>query len=127
MVRLWDATTNQPLRTLQGPTAVALVVAWAADSQSVASGSDDGTVRVWDARTGAQHTVVLSLRNNQGVAITADGHYRGAGGVDRELVYVVQTEKGQDTFAPEEFTRKYSWNNDASRVTLTAPDTARKR
>ena len=46
----------------------------------------------------------------------ADGHYRGSPGVEDELLYVVQTDRGQETLAPEEFTKQYGWKNDPQKV-----------
>ena len=36
----------------------------------------------------------------------------GSPGVEKEFVYVVQTDTGQETLAPEEFALKYGWKND---------------
>ncbi len=33
-------------------------------------------------------------------------------------MHVVQTEAGQETLTPEEFAKRYGWNNDPSRVRL---------
>jgi WD40 repeat protein len=54
MVRLWDARTGQPLRTLQGHSFGVLSVSWSPDGHTLASGSYDHMVRLWDARTGQQ-------------------------------------------------------------------------
>ncbi|MCY2991908.1 MAG: hypothetical protein NTY19_29125 [Planctomycetota bacterium] len=40
----------------------------------------------------------------------------GSPGVEKEFVYVVQTDAGQETLKPEEFTRKYGWKNDSSKA-----------
>jgi hypothetical protein len=42
---------------------------------------------------------------------------RGAPGLGTQLVYVVQTEHGQETLAPEAFAKKYGWKNDPSKAT----------
>jgi hypothetical protein len=62
---------------------------------------------------------VLLKEDDQVPAISAEGHYRGETGVEVELVYVVQTEKGQDTLTPAEFAMKYRWRNSPTAVRLT--------
>ena len=40
-----------------------------------------------------------------------EGHYCGTSRVEPELLYVVQTDDGQETLTPEEFRKKYGWKN----------------
>jgi hypothetical protein len=49
-----------------------------------------------------------------------EGHYRAEPPqiIDRDFVYVVWTDQGQDLRTPEEFARKYSWKNDPEKVHL---------
>jgi formylglycine-generating enzyme required for sulfatase activity len=44
------------------------------------------------------------------------GHWRGAPGLEKELVYVVQTDAGQETLTPEGFAKKYGWKNDPAKA-----------
>lgn len=48
-VNIWDAATGQEILTLRGHMDVVTSVAVSADGKHIASGSLDGTVRVWDA------------------------------------------------------------------------------
>ncbi|MCY2990547.1 MAG: WD40 repeat domain-containing protein [Planctomycetota bacterium] len=69
-------------------------------------------VRLHRIADGALLRTVVSLRDHQYAVISPEGHFAGSPDVEREFVYVVQTDTGQETLTPEEFTRKYGWTND---------------
>jgi WD40 repeat protein/predicted Ser/Thr protein kinase len=52
-VRIWEASTPTTLPVLRGHASYVYPVAYSPDGQWIASGSWDGTVRLWDALTGA--------------------------------------------------------------------------
>jgi WD40 repeat protein len=47
---LWNAQTEQLLRTLEGHSNIVFCVVWSPDGQILASGSEDNTIRVWDVQ-----------------------------------------------------------------------------
>ena len=51
-VRLWETSTSQPLRTLQGRNFWIWSIAYSPDGDWLASGSEDGAVRLWNSQTG---------------------------------------------------------------------------
>lgn len=51
-VILWDTTKNEEVTTLSGHEADIFSLAFSADGQTLASGSEDRTIRLWDVATG---------------------------------------------------------------------------
>eukprot|EP00811_Abedinium_folium_P006748 NODE_16222_length_1005_cov_9.580866.p3 GENE.NODE_16222_length_1005_cov_9.580866~~NODE_16222_length_1005_cov_9.580866.p3 ORF type:complete len:144 (+),score=34.55 NODE_16222_length_1005_cov_9.580866:501-932(+) len=47
-IRIWDALTGASLQALQGHTDFVRSVAYSRDGKNLASGSSDGTIRIWD-------------------------------------------------------------------------------
>ena len=47
-IRLWEANTGRHIRTLTGHTRYVFSVAFSPDGQTIASGSSDGTVLLWE-------------------------------------------------------------------------------
>ncbi|HPM81753.1 MAG TPA: hypothetical protein PLF81_13690, partial [Candidatus Anammoximicrobium sp.] len=110
-VCVWDAKSGKLLRTIPDGGEVSpdgQLVAWRGQS----------VIRLRETEKGQVVCTMLSLRNSQYAAISPDGHFRGSPDVEQELVYVVQTDQGQDTLTPAEFAQKYNWKNDPSKVGL---------
>jgi WD40 repeat protein len=51
-VKVWEASTGELLRSLEGHSGWVFSVVYSPDGRSIASGSDDKTVKVWEASTG---------------------------------------------------------------------------
>jgi len=85
----WDACTGDRIRTFRGHTKVVNAVdATAERQQLLASASDDGFVKLWDARVGSSRGafVMQLIHGNQyqvtSVAFSFDAHTVYSGGID---------------------------------------------
>lgn len=84
---LYDTDTYKPLSLLTGHTDRVLSVAYSADGKILASGSSDGTIRLWDPQTTKNIAV---LRGNQNgvthIAISGDSRKLASVGADEKFV-----------------------------------------
>jgi WD40 repeat protein/serine/threonine protein kinase len=61
-----DRQCRKEVRTLQGHSGFILCVRYSPDGKVIATGEQDGTVRIWDATTGSE---ILSIKRTDGGAI----------------------------------------------------------
>jgi WD40 repeat protein len=115
-VCVWDRRSRAILRTVHGYPASYHTCCYSPDAHLVAFPSD-GLIRLQSLDDGRMLYTLLSLRADLTGVVGPEGHWRGAPGLEKELVYVVQTERGQETLAPEAFAKKYGWQNDPSKAT----------
>ena len=72
-----------PLATLQGHSGVVWGVALSGDGRLLASGSQDGTVKLWEAPRGRLRATLQGHSGGvEGVALSADGGLLASGGFD---------------------------------------------
>lgn len=73
-VRLWDLSSGQQLKSMEGHSHWVTSLAFSPDGRIVASGSGDNTVKLWDVATGRE---LRTLNGHSGkvtsVAFSADG------------------------------------------------------
>jgi WD40 repeat protein len=76
----------------------------------------DGALRLYKTRNAQPTGALVPLAKGRWLAVSALGHYRGSRDIEREIVYVVETDQGQEMLTPAEFARRFGWKNDPSKV-----------
>jgi WD40 repeat protein len=102
-------------------------LAWAPDGSTLAISLTNNEIRYYDGRTFQRRSTFMNFGDGKYLAVSADGHYRASAGVEDRFAYVVQTEKGQETFSPSGFAKRYGWKNDPSKVQLIGQPRASKK
>ncbi|NJS09874.1 MAG: hypothetical protein HC789_05555, partial [Microcoleus sp. CSU_2_2] len=69
-VRLWDISTGECLKILQGHTSRINYVAFSSNGKIIAACSRDGTIRLWDFETGECLKILKSDRHYEEMNIT---------------------------------------------------------
>ena len=72
-VKLWDLATGTEARSLEGHEHVVMALAFSPDGNWLASGSGDGTVRLWNVKTRRQRVLVVESGRVNGLAFSPDG------------------------------------------------------
>jgi WD40 repeat protein len=85
VVRLWDLAAKKEKASLIGHTQEVRSMAITADGKTLATGTHDRTVKLWDLVAAKELTTVRGFALVTAVAITPDGKVLAVGGVDRTI------------------------------------------
>ena len=83
--RLWD-TTGQHLKTFEGHTAGVYAIAFSPDNRTLATGSTDGEIRLWDTVTGSLEKILIGHTDSVGtLAFSPNANILVSGGADHTV------------------------------------------
>ena len=86
LVRLYDASTADLVRTLDGDATDVTALAFDREGARIASGASDGTVSIWDVSKGTRlATIAAHADAIEGLTFTPDGLRLITGGADASL------------------------------------------
>jgi WD40 repeat protein len=93
---------------------------WTPDGRLLTLVGNVPWVEFWEPRASRLQATLALLGDDglTGLLMTPEGHYRVLGKGPDPVVYVVQTDQGQEVLTPREFRDKYGWNNDPTRARL---------
>jgi WD40 repeat protein len=112
---VWDLRNGQAKRSIKGLPGGGAI----SPNGRMLAAPFGRAVRLWDLDKARPLSTLMLLRMGRPivwVAVSPDGHYRGSTWVEKEFVYVVRTDSGQDIFTRAEFASKFNWKNDPERV-----------
>ena len=87
-IKLWDPLSGRMLRSLEGHTGFVKAVAFSPDGKWVASGSIDGTVKLWGRENEPEITLAM-FEGSEWISFTPNGYYDSSDGIDRYVTFRV--------------------------------------
>jgi eukaryotic-like serine/threonine-protein kinase len=84
-IDVWRLQTPGSPQTLTGHTAAVTAVALSVDGQTLVSGSEDRTIRVWDMRSGNSRPLQGHANTVYAVALSPDGKTIASGSADKTV------------------------------------------
>lgn len=95
-LKVWDTLTGNLIHSFEGHLAGISTVAWSPDNETIATGADDKTIRLWNALTGKAHPRAFSGHHNYvySIAFSPKGNILASGSYDEAVfLWDVRTAK----------------------------------
>lgn len=123
VIRLWEAATGKPIRSLTGHHTWIEALAVSRDGTRLASAGQDGVIRLWDLATGADACPQPGHATGVwSVAVSPDGRTAVTTGLDGSFVWDVATTTVERRVVPEFAVYTGAFAPDGRTVLLGRPD-----
>lgn len=103
----FDLAGGQLLHTFQGHKGRINAVAFSTDGQRMASGSDDGTVKIWDLETRKEIATLIHIDRDDWIVLGADGLFDASQNAMNLMYYTVETDGKQEIIELEQLKSRY--------------------
>ncbi len=124
-VRVWEALPEASLPVLRGHTSYVYPVAYSPDGRWIASGSWDGTVRLWDAQTAEPCATLPHPGNVRALAFSPDSSWlvSGCDGKDQLQIWDVATgRRRKEVKGPGKVVQAVAVSPDGARIAAVEKD-----
>jgi WD40 repeat protein len=123
-VRIWHATEERVISTLQGHTGWVTSVAWAPDGTRIASASDDQSVRIWCANGGDLLFTFQGHANSVNSVAWAPDSIRIASASSDHNIHIWNSNDGSllSTLQCSDPVSSVAWARDGVRIASTSAD-----
>ncbi|KIK45760.1 hypothetical protein CY34DRAFT_495923 [Suillus luteus UH-Slu-Lm8-n1] len=118
-IRLWDVEKRNMIIRCTGHTNVVCALCWSADGERIASGSWDGTARVWDVTSGMN---ILTIKTGHyqvwAVTYSPDSSKLATGGIDESAVKIWDAKTGEllITLKHHNIVLSLGWTSDGKKL-----------
>jgi choice-of-anchor C domain-containing protein len=98
VIKLWDTASGRAIRTLPGHLNTVVSLAFSPDNRTLASGSQDGTVRLWNLRTGEEilRFATADIIWSHWVSFSPDGKTLAVGGGGDGTIHLYDPTSGRE-------------------------------
>jgi WD40 repeat protein len=122
-VKVWRLDSNKEEPSLDGHKSPVMGLAWSRDGQTIATGTRDGIVRLFDAATGKEKHVLRGHKDGvRSIVYSPDSRYVCTGGYDG-LVKVWNVATGKEVVSlqgPEKGVNCVDWSPDGKHLAATS-------
>lgn len=120
-VNVWDTQDWKERRLAALPVGEPLErLYWSRDGKTLLATVGTGEIHSFDVSSGRRRGAFCPMDNARMLALDSSGHYSGSPNLRKHLIYIVQTDNGQQTWTADEFNERFEWKNDSAKVQVLA-------